>query len=215
MKKTGLVIVFVCLQACLFAQYGSVAVFENGADQKLKRVRIFPVKCTVNSMHDSAYRNVIRSVNTFMNLDGSLVSTKFYIPFTAFEGAKKFAIDEYIGKKEAKKVLFVNESEELLLDYSGNVVSSNIQQKPIGIMVIYYGDFSKTNNGLSLNSAYGYTIYGKPGFNERDLATKLAAKVLGSTNFTYEWLPGKTMDYAKGKVEKAITFRDNGDYRVN
>ena len=150
-----------------------------------------------------------------MNLDGSLVSTKFYIPFTAFEGAKKFAIDEYIGKKEAKKVLFVNESEELLLDYSGNVVSSNIQQKPIGIMVIYYGDFSKTNNGLSLNSAYGYTIYGKPGFNERDLATKLAAKVLGSTNFTYEWLPGKTMDYAKGKVEKAITFRDNGDYRVN
>lgn len=215
MKKTGLVIVFVCLQVCLFAQYGSVAVFENGADQKLKRVRIFPVKCTVNSMHDSAYRNVIRSVNTFMNLDGSLVSTKFYIPFTAFEGAKKFAIDEYIGKKEAKKVLFVNESEELLLDYSGNVVSSNIQQKPIGIMVIYYGDFSKTNNGLSLNSAYGYTIYGKPGFNERDLATKLAAKVLGSTNFTYEWLPGKTMDYAKGKVEKAITFRDNGDYRVN
>jgi len=184
MKKTGLVIVFVCLQACLFAQY-------------------------------SAYRNIKRSVNTFMNLDGSLVSTKFYIPFTAFEGAKKFAIDEYIGKKEAKKVLFVNESEELLLDYSGNVVSSNIQQKPIGIMVIYYGDFSKTNNGLSLNSAYGYTIYGKPGFNERDLATKLAAKVLGSTNFTYEWLPGKTMDYAKGKVEKAISFRDNGDYRVN
>ena len=215
MKKTGLVIVFVCLQACLFAQYGSVAVFENGADQKLKRVRIFPVKCTVNSMHDSAYRNIKRSVNTFMNLDGSMVFTKFYIPFTAFEGAKKFAIDEYIGKKEAKKVLFVNESEELLLDYSGNVVSSNIQQKPIGIMVIYYGDFSKTNNGLSLNSAYGYTIYGKPGFNERDLATKLAAKVLGSTNFTYEWLPGKTMDYAKGKVEKAITFRDNGDYRVN
>lgn len=215
MKKTGLVIVLVCLQACLFAQYGSVAVFENGADQKVKKVRIFPVKCTVNSMHDSAYRNVIRSVNTFMNLDGSIVSTKFYIPFTAFEGAKKFAIDEYIGKKEAKKVLFVNESEELLLDYSGNVVSSNIQQKPIGIMVIYYGGFSKTNNGMALNSAYGYTIYGKPGFNEKELATKLAAKVLGSTNYTYEWLPGKTMEYAKGKVDKAITFRDNGDYRVN
>ncbi|MBP6589483.1 MAG: hypothetical protein KAX45_11305 [Chitinophagaceae bacterium] len=215
MKKTGFVIVLVCMQVLLFAQFGSVAVFENGADQKVKKVRIFPVKCTVNSMHDSAYRNVIRSVNNFMNLDGSIVSTKFYIPFTAFEGAKKFAIDEYIGKKEAKKVLFVNESEELLLDYSGNVVSSNIQQRPIGVMVIYYADFSKTNNGLAINSAYGYTIYGKPGFNEMDLATKLAAKVLGSTKFTYEWLPGKTMEYAKGKVEKAITFRDNGDYRVN
>lgn len=215
MKKTGLVIVLVCMQVLLFAQYGSVAVFENGADQKVKRVRIFPVKCTVTSMHDSAYRNIKRSVNSFMNLDGSTVFTKFYIPFTAFEGAKKFAIDEYIGKKEAKKVLFVNESEELLLDYSGNVVSSNIQQKPIGIMVIYYGGYSKTNNGMALNSAYGYTIYGKPGFNEKELATKLAAKVLGSTNYTYEWLPGKTMEYAKGKVDKAITFRDNGDYRVN
>lgn len=215
MKKTGLVIVLVCMQVLLFAQYGSVAVFENGADQKVKRVRIFPVKCTVTSMHDSAYRNIKRSVNSFMNLDGSTVFTKFYIPFTAFEGAKKFAIDEYIGKKEAKKVLFVNESEELLLDYSGNVVSSNILQKPIGIMVIYYGGYSKTNNGMALNSAYGYTIYGKPGFNEKELATKLAAKVLGSTNYTYEWLPGKTMEYAKGKVDKAITFRDNGDYRVN
>ncbi len=215
MKKTGLVFVLVCLQSCLYAQYGSVAVFENGADQKIKRVRIFPVKCTVTSMHDSAYRNVKRSMNAYMHLDGTLVSTKFYIPFTAFEGAKKFAIDEYIGKKDAKKVIFINESEEILLDYSGNVVSSNRQQKPIGVMVIYYGDYSKTKEGLALNSAYGYTIYGKPGFDERQVATTLAAKVLGSTNFTYEWLPGKTMEYAKGKVEKAITFRDNGDYKVN
>jgi hypothetical protein len=215
MKKSGIILLLIGLQITVQAQFGSVAVFEKGPDQKVKKVRIFPVKCTVTSMHDSAYRNIRRSVNTFMKLDGSIVYTEFYIPFTAFEGAKKFAIDEYIGKKEAKKVFFVNESEELLLDYSGNVVSSNIQQRSIGVMVIYYSDFSKTTNGLSINSAYGYTIYGKPGFNEQQLATTLAAKVLGSTKYNYEWLPGKTMDYAKGKVEKAITFRDNGDYRVN
>jgi len=199
----------------LQAQWGSIAVFEKDQDQKIRSVRIFPVKCTVTSMHDSAYNNLKKSVNTYMHLDGSVVYTSFYIPFTGYDGAKKFAIDEYIGKKDAKKVKFIQEYDEILLDQGGNVVSANIKEKPIGIMVIYYADYSKTAGGMAINSAYAYTLYGKSGFDVQQVATTLAARVLGSSKYTHEWLPGKTMEYAKNKVDKAISFRDNGEYRTN
>jgi hypothetical protein len=216
MKKClGIIVLFSCLYTSLLAQWGSIAVFEKNPDQKVRSVRIFPVKCTVTSMHDSAYKNLKKSVNAFMHLDGTVVYTSFYIPFTGYEGAIKFAIDEYIGKKDAKKVRFIQEYDEILLDQGGNVVSANIQERPIGIMVIYYADYSKTTGGMAINSAYAYNLYGKPGFDVQQVATTLAARVLGSSKHTYEWLPGKTMEYAKNKVDKAISFRDNGEYRTN
>jgi hypothetical protein len=215
MKRIVIAVLLTYLHTSINAQYGSVAIFEKGPDQKIKSVRIFPVKCTVTSMHDSAYRNLKKSVNAFMHLDGTVVYTSFYIPFTGYEGAKKFAIDEYIGKKDAKKVRFIQEYDEILLDQGGNVVSANIQERPIGIMVIYYADYSPTAGGMAINSAYAYKVYGKPEFNVQQVAATLAARVLGSSKHTYEWLPGKTMEYAKSKVDKAISFRDNGEYRTN
>lgn len=215
MKKTGLVLLFVCLQVCLYAQYGSVAIFEKGADQKVISVRIFPVKCTVFKMDDSAYTNLRKSVNQYMHLDGSIVYTAFYIPYTGYQGAKEFAISEYIGKKEAKKVRFIEEQEEILLDNGGNVMASKEIEKPTGIMIIYYADYSPSAQATVINSAYAYSVYSKSPVNKQQVAEKLAARVLGSTKYTFEWQPGMTMKQVEKKIGPGITFRDNGEYRID
>lgn len=216
MKKIGFfVLATTLLMTQLRAQYGSVGVFEKNAEQEVISVRIFPVKCTVTKMDDSAYLNLRKSINAFMHLDGSRVYTQFYIPFTGYDGAREFAIDEYIGKKAAKKVKFIREFEEILLDNGGNVVSTQVKERPAGIMVIYYADFSKTADATVINSAYAYTVYSKTPINAQEVAKTLAGRVVGSSKYTYEWLPGKTMEYAKNKIGPGITFRDNGEFRIN
>lgn len=207
------VLVFLCLGQ-LHAQYGSLAVFEKGADQQVKSVRIFPVKCTVFKMDDSAYTRLRKSVNAYMHLDGTLVYTAFYIPYTGYPGAKEFAINEYIGKKQAKKVRFIEENEEILLDNGGNVVAAEIKEKPAGVMVIYYADYSATAGRTTINSAYAYSVYGKEPINKQQVAQTLASRVLGSTKYTFEWQPGMTMKQVEKKIGTGIMFRDNGEYRI-
>ena len=131
MKQVTILFLLFILTGKLNAQWGSVAIFEKGPDQKITSVRVFPVKCTVTTMDDSAYTNLKKSINEYMHLDGVKVYTAFYIPWSGFDVVKKFAIDEYIGKKEAKKVKFIQESEEILLDNAGNVVSSVVKEKPL------------------------------------------------------------------------------------
>jgi len=216
MKKIGLLVFAATLfMTQLRAQYGSVGIFEKNAEQEIVSVRIFPVKCTVTQMDDSAYLNLRKSINAFMHLDGSRVYTQFYIPFTGYEGAKEFAINEYIGKKAAKKVKFIREYEDILLDNGGNVVSTQVQERPAGIMIIYYADFSKTADAMVINAAYAYTVYSKNPINVQEVAKTLAGRVLGSTKYTHEWQPGKTMEYVKNKIGPGISFRDNGEYRPN
>ena len=210
-------VVFMLLSLCagrLHAQFGSLAIFEKGAEQQITSVRIFPVKCTVNKMDDSAYLHLRKSVNEYMHLDGTKVYTAFYIPYTGYQGAKDFAIDEYIGKKQAKKVRFIEENEEILLDNGGNVVVSAIREKPLGIMVIYYADYSATAGGTTINAAYAYSVYGTGPINKQQVAEKLAARVLGSTKYTFEWQPGMTMKQVEKKIGSGILFRDNGEYRI-
>ena len=67
---------------------------------------------------------------------------------------------------------------------------------------------------MVIHSGYAYTIFGKPGFNQQELAASLAAKVLGSTKYTHEWQPGMTMEQVKKKIGPGIFFRDNGEYTL-
>lgn len=212
--KSVLIIVLSFFFGQLHAQYGSLAVFEKGTDQQVTTVRIFPVKCTVFKMDDSAYVNLLKSVNNYMHLDGAIVYTAFYIPFTGYSGAREFAIDEYIGKKQSKKVRFIEENEEILLDNGGNVVVSAIKEKPAGVMVIYYADYSPTAGSTVIHSAYGYSVYSKSPINKQEVAKTLSARVLGSTKYTFEWQPGMTIKQVERKIGPGIVFRDNGEYRI-
>ena len=108
-----------------------------------------------------------------------------------------------------------------VLDATKIVPEELVPLKPVGRLVLNRNPdnfFAETEQAAFLpsNVVPGIDFTDDPllqGRNFSYLDTQL--KRLGSTNFTYEWLPGKTMEYAKGKVEKAITFRDNGDYTVN
>jgi len=74
MKKTGLLVfALTFLISQLRAEFGSVGIFEKNAEQEIISVRIFPAKCTVTQMDNSAYLNLLKNINTFMHLDGSRV----------------------------------------------------------------------------------------------------------------------------------------------
>lgn len=197
MRKLAVASLLLFFSVCLNAQYGSIAVFETGPDQKVSIVRIFPVKCAVTKMDDSAYRRINESVNQYMNLDGKMVYTKFYIPYTGYEGAKKFALDEYIPKSDARKVKFIEEAEEILLDQTGSVVSSKNKEKPLGSIIAYF------HNGTEIYQWAVCEVWGKsltrtPG----DLARECGGTGERGGLLISEWKPGLDWDAAANVARK-------------
>lgn len=201
MKKIIIVILLIFASGILKAQYGSLAVFENGTDGKVKFVRIFPVKCTVTEMKLGAYSNLEKSVNAYMNLDGTRVYTKFFIPFTGYDGAKEFALKEYFSKKDAKLVTFIRESEVILLDENGNVVSSKTEEKPLGTLIAYY------KNAVEVYQWSAWEIWGKklpktPG----ELARQYGGDGAKGGVMITEWKPGIDW-YAAENVARSNSSR--------
>ena len=213
-KKTVLSALIITLHFSVFAQYGSIAVFEKNEASEITRIRIYPNTSNGNNIMDK-YKNILKSVNTFFQLDGEKKYAAFWIPYTGFEGARDFAKKEYLTKKQRKNVVFVNELTKIVLDIDGNVANAEGIQKPLGTMVIYYGGYSKTAGRLVINSAYCYLVYGNSGFNAKELATTLKNRVLGSTDWDYEWNPGMTFDQVKKKIGPGITVYNNGEHTMN
>ncbi len=211
-KKLTITACLIAIHVTVFAQYGSIAVFEKNESREIIKIRIYPNTSNGQSIMDK-YQQILKSVNTYFKLDGVNNYAAFWIPFTEFEGAKDYAKKEYLSKKERKRVVFVNESTKIVLNADGNIANVEGVQKPLGTMVIYYGGYSTSAGRLVINTAYCYQIFGAPGFNAKELATTLKSKVLGSTDWDYEWNPGMSYEQVKKKIGPGITVYDNGEYR--
>jgi hypothetical protein len=212
LKKLTITACLIAIQFTLFAQFGSIAVFEKNESMEITKIRIYPNTSNGQSIMGKS-EQILKSVNKYFKFDGIKKYAAFWIPFTGFEGARDFAKKEYLSKKERKSVVFVNELTKIVLDADGNVANAEVVQKPLGTMVIYYGGYSTTAGRLVINSAYCYQIFGEPGFNAKELATTLKSKVLGSTDWDYEWNPGMSFEQVKKKIGPGITVYDNGEYR--
>ena len=212
LKKLTITSCLLAIHVTLFAQYGSIAVFEKNESREIIKVRIYPNTSNGQSIMDK-YRQILNSVNTYFNLDGVNKYAAFWIPYTGFEGARDFAKKEFLSKKEKKSAVFVNETTKIVLNADGNIANVEGVQKPLGTMVIYYGGYSTSAGRLVINTAYCYQIFGEPGFNAKELASILKSKVLGSTDWDYEWNPGMSFEQVKKKIGTGITIYDNGEYR--
>lgn len=197
MRKVLFISILVFFSACLQAQYGCLAVFEKGADDKIKIVRIFSVKCTVTKMDDDSHTRIKESVNEYMHLDGKVVYTAFYIPWGDFELGKKFTLDEYVPKKEAKLVKFIRESEEILLDQSGNVVASKVKAKPLGSLIVYFNNGTE-NYQWAICEVWGKSLSKSPG----DIAKQCGGEGARGGVKIYEWKPGLDWNAAEKVARK-------------
>ena len=187
MKKNIISLLFVFISFGVHAQYGSIAVFEKGADDKIKIVRIFPAKSTINDLYkqDGADDRIRQSVNNYMHLDGKIVYTAFFIPFTDYLGTREFVLKEYVSKKDAKTVRFIKENEEILLNEKGEVISSREIPKPLGTIISYF------HNGTEIYQWAACEVWGKsltksPG----DLAKECQPTGARGGTLVYEWKPG-------------------------
>lgn len=210
MGKIVFILLINILSSSLHAQYGSIAVFENGADEKIKIVRIFSVKCTINNLYTQpgSHERIIESVNNYMHLDGKLVYTKLFIPFTDFMGTKEFVLKEYISKKDAKTVRFIQEGEEILLNEKGEVANIKKKEKPLGTIIAYF------HNGTEIYEWSACEVWGKsmtktPG----ELARQCGGTGTSGGTRISEWLPGYDW-YAAEKVarQKSSKYALSGIY---
>lgn len=212
LKKVFIAVCLMAIHFSVFAQYGSIAVFEKNENMEIIKIRIYPN--TSNGITITGkYSQILQNVNAYFKLDGVKKYAAFWIPYTGFEGARDFAKKEYLSKKEKKSVLFVDELAKITLDADGNVAHVEGLQKSLGTMVIYYGGYSASAGRVVINAAYCYQIFGEPGFNPKELATTLKSKVLGSTDWDYEWNPGLNFEQVKKKIGPGITVYDNGEYK--
>lgn len=197
MKKIIIVALLIFASGILKAQYGCLAVFEKGPDDKVKIVRIFSVKCTVTKMDDDSRTRIKESVNEYMHLDGKIVYTAFYIPFGDFELGKKFTLEEYIPKKEAKSVRFIRESEEILLDQSGNVVASKVKTKPLGSLIVYFNNGTE-NYQWAICEVWGKTLSKSPG----DIAKQCGGEGAKGGVKIHQWMQGYDWNAAEKVARK-------------